>query len=55
MRTHYTMPTQKESSYPPPGLAFGEPDDRLQRVSSTLGLSIPPQVSLEYWIIRFRG
>jgi hypothetical protein len=22
-------------SYPPPGLAFGEPDDRLQRVSST--------------------
>ena len=26
-----------------------------QRVSSTLGLSIPPQVSLEYWIIRFRG
>jgi hypothetical protein len=23
------------SSYPPPGLAFGEPDDRLRRVSST--------------------
>jgi len=22
-------------SYPPPDLAFGEPDDRLQRVSST--------------------
>ena len=24
-----------KSSHPPPGLAFGEPDDRLQRVSST--------------------
>jgi len=24
-----------KSSYPPPGLAFGELDDRLQRVSST--------------------
>jgi hypothetical protein len=33
-----TMPLDKKSSYPPPGRAFGEPDDRLQRVSSTLRL-----------------
>ena len=42
-------------SYPPPGLAFGEPDDRLQRVSSTLRLIDSLISASEYWIIRFRG
>jgi hypothetical protein len=41
-------------AYPPPGLAFGEPDDRLQRVSSRLRLLDRSLAPLEYWIIRFR-
>jgi hypothetical protein len=40
---------------PPPGLAFGEPDDRLS------GASVTPQRfdliagALEYWVPAFRG
>src|ERR1700676_487441 len=33
-KTQQGMP-QAQPSYPPSGLAFGEPDDRLHRVSST--------------------
>jgi hypothetical protein len=40
---------------PPPGLAFGEPDDRLQRgIQSDVALRFITDVG-EYWIIRFRG
>jgi hypothetical protein len=40
---------------PPPGLAFGEPDDRLQRgIQYAEVLRFITDVS-EYWIIRFHG
>jgi hypothetical protein len=40
---------------PPPGLAFGEPDDRLQRgIQYAEILRFITDVS-EYWIIRLRG
>src|SRR6266851_8696324 len=42
-------------SYPPPGLALGEPDDRLQRVSSNRRRHSSLSAVAEYWIIRFRG
>ena len=40
---------------PPPGLAFGEPDDRLQRVSTTPRPFDQSFARLEYRITRFRG
>jgi hypothetical protein len=40
---------------PPPGLALGEPDDRLQRgIQYAAALRFIMDVG-EYWIIRFRG
>jgi hypothetical protein len=41
-------------AYPPPGLAFGEPDDKLERGIAHRDSSIEPLVALEYWITRFR-
>src|SRR5260221_9963944 len=40
------------SSYPPSGLAFGEPDDRLQRVSSNRGRLRWNASAAAYWIVR---
>jgi hypothetical protein len=40
---------------PPPGLAFGEPDDRLPRGVKYLRRLDTITAALEYWIIRFRG
>jgi hypothetical protein len=40
---------------PPPGLAFGEPDDRLQRSIQYAAASVFSTNTLEYWIGRFRG
>jgi hypothetical protein len=41
---------------PPPGLAFGEPDDRLQRgIQYAAAFRFKPTAALEYWITRFRG
>src|SRR5438128_7383831 len=41
-------------SCPPTGLAFGEPDDRLRRASSTPGILDRSLMSLEYWVARSR-
>ena len=43
------------SSAPPPGLAFGEPDDRLRRGIQYAAASRLNRRSLEYCIARFRG
>src|SRR5258708_13438569 len=40
------------SSYPPSGLAFGEPDDRLQRVSSNRRRLRWNTSAAAYWIVR---
>ena len=38
--------------HPPPGLAFGEPDDRLQRVTRYSRAFLFIIVALEYWVAR---
>jgi hypothetical protein len=40
---------------PPPGLAFGEPDDRLQRGIQYSGALRQKLTASEYWIVRLRG
>jgi hypothetical protein len=40
---------------PPPGLAFGEPDDRLLQGIQYAVTSRSNTNGAEYWIIRFRG
>jgi hypothetical protein len=40
---------------PPPGLASGEPDDRLRRGIQYAAASRSIAGALEYWITRFRG
>ena len=42
-------------AYPPPGFAFGEPDDKLQAgYPYTATHRLNHLVALEYWITRFR-
>jgi hypothetical protein len=38
--------------HPPPGLAFGEPDDRLQRAIQYAAAYRMITASLEYWVAR---
>ena len=40
---------------PPPGLALGEPDDRLQRGFQYHQAFVLSSELTAYWIIRFRG
>ena len=56
--SHFKQPitTRGSRHTPRTGLAFGEPDDRLQRSIQYAETSrSPSRASLEYWIARFRG
>jgi hypothetical protein len=46
------LPAYRKPSSPPTGPAFGRPDDRLQRGSSTLRILDFIAGALEYWVTR---